>query len=154
MPTSDAPRAPRTGTAGKAGGSASGSADGFADWDLPTAAHRVEEGLAPATLDGLQDALALSSRELADALLLSPRTLSRRRRSADRLPPDESERAYRLGRLAARPRTLGGPEAARGWMREPNFALGDARLLDLARTEPGARLVERLLGHIQHGIPV
>ena len=155
MPTSDSLRAPRTGAAGKAGGSASGSGDGFADWDLPTAVHRVEEGLAPATLDGLQDALALSSRELADALLLSPRTLSRRRRSADRLPPDESERAYRLGRLAElAARALGGPEAARGWMREPNFALGDARPLDLARTEPGARLVERLLGHIQHGIPI
>jgi uncharacterized protein (DUF2384 family) len=39
-------------------------------------------------------------------------------------------------------------------MREPNFALGDARPLDLARTEPGARLVERTLSHIQHGIPV
>ncbi len=137
MPTADSPR------------------NGFADWDLPTAAHRVEEGLTPAALDGLQETLDLSSRELADVLLLSPRTLSRRRRSADRLPPDESERAYRLGRLAElAARTLGGTEAARDWMREPNFALGDVRPLDLARTEPGARLVERLLAHVRYGMPV
>lgn len=137
MPAADAPR------------------NGFADWDLPTAAHRVEAGLAPAALDELQETLALSSRELADALLLSPRTLSRRRRAGERLPPDESERAYRLGRLAEiAAQTLGGIEQARDWMREPNFALGDARPLDLARTEPGARLVERTLGHIRHGIPV
>ncbi len=127
----------------------------FADWDLPTAAHRIEQGLAPTTLDGLQEALDLSNRELADTLLLSPRTLSRRRRSDDSLPPDESERAYRLGRLAGiAARVLGGAEHARAWMRESNFALGDARPLDLARTEPGARLVERLLGQIEHGIPV
>ena len=147
MPTSDLPRAPRAGSATDPGG--------FADWDLPTAALRVEEGLAPATLDSLQDTLALSSRELADVLLLSPRTLSRRRKAGERLPPDESERTYRLGRLAElAARTLGGPEAARDWMREPNFALGDARPLDLARTEPGARLVERLLATSEHGMPV
>ncbi len=151
MPTSDLPRASRPGSAGRAGSSTSG----FADWDLPTAAHRVEEGLAPAALDELQEALDLSSRELADLLLLSPRTLTRRRKAGERLPPDESERTYRLARLAElAARTLGGPEPARAWMREPNFALGDARPLDLARTEPGARLVERLLAHIQHGIPV
>ncbi len=127
----------------------------FAAWDLPTAARRVEKGLAPAALDGLREALGLSSRELADVLLLSPRTLSRRRRSGERLPPDESERAYRLGRLAEMAsQVLGGAEAARAWMREPNFALGGALPLELARTEPGARLVERLLGHIEQGIPV
>ena len=127
----------------------------FADWDLSMAAHRVEQGLAPATLDRLQEALGLSGRELAEVLLLSSRTLARRRRSDERLPPDESERAYRLGRLAeVAARVLGGMEAARAWMREPNFALGEARPLDLARTEPGARLVERLLGQIEHGIPV
>lgn len=128
---------------------------GYADWDLPTAARRVEQGLAPAVFDALQEALGLSNRELADALLLSPRTLGRRRRSGERLPPDESERAYRLGRIAGlAARVLGGAEAARAWVREPNFALGGARPLDLARTEPGARIVERLLGHIEHGLPV
>ncbi|MEM1043367.1 MAG: antitoxin Xre-like helix-turn-helix domain-containing protein [Bacteroidota bacterium] len=128
---------------------------GFADWDLPTAAHRIEQGLASTTLDGIKETLGLSSQELADALLLSPRTISRRRTAGERLTPAESERAYRLGRLAALAvGTLGGVEHARAWMREENFALGDVRPLDLARTEPGARLVERLLRQIPHGIPV
>ena len=147
MPVTDPPPASRS--------RSTGGPTGFADWDLPTAMRHVEQGLAPATLDHLQEAFALSSRELAEALLLSPRTLSRRRRSSDPLPPDESERAYRLGRLAeVAAHVLGGAEAARAWMREPNYALGEAIPLAVARTEPGARLVERLLGQIEHGITV
>ena len=38
-------------------------------------------------------------------------------------------------------------------MPEPNCALANVRPLDLARTETGARLVERLLGHIHTASP-
>ncbi len=126
----------------------------FASWDLLTAARQVLAGLPTDTLEHLQESLALSNRELADAILLAPRTLARRRRE-ERLLPDESERVYRMTMLFELAlRTLGGSDAARTWMKESNYALGDEVPLQLARTEPGAELVERTLHNIAYGIPV
>lgn len=69
--------------------------------------------------------------------------------------PDESERVYRIGRLTEiAARVLGSEEAAKSWFREPNYALGEQKPLDLARTEPGAELVERVLIQVEQGIPV
>jgi putative toxin-antitoxin system antitoxin component (TIGR02293 family) len=123
-------------------------------WDLATAAEEVREGLPAASLLDLQERLDLSSARLGDVLSIAPRTLARRAGAA-RLPRDESERVYRLGRLASiAAEILGGMEAARQWFKEPNYALGDRTPLDMASTEPGAQLVERTLRHIEHGIPV
>ena len=62
---------------------------------------------------------------------------------------------YRVARLSAiAADVLGGVDAASGWLKEPNYALGDRAPLDVASTEPGAQLVERLLRRIEHGIPV
>jgi putative toxin-antitoxin system antitoxin component (TIGR02293 family) len=126
----------------------------YAAWDLSTAVRRVSEGLAPHVLTTIQTRLALSDAELAHAVMMARRTLTRRRKQA-RLLPDESERAYRLARLTEiAAKTLGGIEEARHWMKEPNFALGGQPPLSLVCTEPGALLVERLLGQIEHGIMV
>ncbi len=122
--------------------------------DLATAEAQVREGLPAASLLELQQRLDLSSARLGDVLSIAPRTLARRAGAA-RLPRDESERVYRLGRLAAiAADVLGGLEAARQWFKVPNYALGDRTPLDMASTEPGAQLVERTLRHIEHGIPV
>ena len=126
----------------------------YSSWDLPTAALRVSEGLPTEALTTVQGRLGLSNRELADVVLISPRTLTRRK-NEDRLPPDESERVYRVARLIEiAAGALGGKDEAREWMKEPNFALGEQIPLDIARTEPGAQLVERVLGQIEQGIPV
>lgn len=126
----------------------------YADWDLPTAAGRVAEGLPTYALVTVQDRLGLSNRELADAVLISTRTLARRKQEK-KLPADESERVYRLNRLVEiAAQVLGGEAEARAWMKEPNFALSDATPLEVARTQPGAELVEQILGRIAHGIPV
>lgn len=123
-------------------------------WDLPTAARRISEGLPTGALDTIQARLGLSNAELAAVVQISLRTLSRRKKEA-LLPPDESERVYRINRLAEiAAQVLGGESAARDWMREPNFTLGDETPLSMARTEPGAKLVERVLGQIDHGIMV
>jgi putative toxin-antitoxin system antitoxin component (TIGR02293 family) len=123
-------------------------------WDLATAAEQVREGLPAASLIDLQERLELSAARLGDVLSIAPRTLARRA-GAGRLPRDESERVYRLGRLTAiASEVLGGIEAAREWFKAPNYALGDRTPLDMASTEPGAQLVERTLRHIEHGIPV
>ncbi len=123
-------------------------------WDLPTAAARIAEGLSTEVLEDLQRDLELTNQELADLVLISPRTLTRRKRE-QRLPTDESDRAYRLGRLfELATEVLGDKTEARTWMKEPNYALGDKTPLEMVRTEPGATLVERVLGQIEYGLPV
>ena len=125
----------------------------YLDWDLATAARRVAEGLPTYTLEEVRSKLSLSKREFADVIQISERTLTRRTRE-DTLPPDESDRVYRFSRLIElAAHVLGSEKEAREWMKEENYALGDATPLELARTEPGAGLVEQLLGRIEHGLP-
>ena len=113
----------------------------------------IREGLPAEALGWLKERLGLTAEELASVIHVSRRTMSRRKKEG-RLKPDESERALRLIRLYRRAaEVLGGAEEAAGWLREPNFALGEETPLEFADTEPGARRVERLLGQIEHGIP-
>jgi putative toxin-antitoxin system antitoxin component (TIGR02293 family) len=87
-------------------------------------------------------------------VLISPRTINRRK-SEERLPPDESERIFRIGRLIEiAVSVIGSEEEARAWMKEENFALGGKTPLEMASTQPGAELVERVLHQIDHGITV
>jgi putative toxin-antitoxin system antitoxin component (TIGR02293 family) len=128
--------------------------DRFADWDLASAASRVGAGLPSETLGVVQDQLDLTKQRLAHVLGMSESTVERRKPGTT-LSAGESERVYRIGRLTdLAERALGGSEEARAWMKEPNYALGDQIPLDLARTEPGARLVEQSLVAIEYGLPV
>jgi len=105
-------------------------------------------------LDRVQEQMKLSNAEFAQIISVSPRTLARRR-TEERLPPEESERVYRVGRLfQLAAAILGNSEEAIGWLREPNFALDHKIPIDLIRTEPGAELVERVLHQIEYGITV
>lgn len=124
------------------------------DWDLPTAARKVAEGLPAYTLERVRSQLDLSRKEFASVIQISERTLNRRSKE-DRLSIDESDRVYRLSRLIYRAaEVLGGTDHASAWMKESNLALGGETPLDMARTEPGATMVKQLLGRIEHGIPV
>lgn len=126
----------------------------YAAWDLPTAAKRVAEGLPTQALAMVQERLELAERELAHLMLISPQTLTQRKQEV-LLPPDESERVYRVARLTeVAADVFNSRDAARQWMKEPNYALGEQTPLEVARTEPGAMLVENLLGHIGHGVTI
>jgi putative toxin-antitoxin system antitoxin component (TIGR02293 family) len=123
------------------------------DWDLPTAAKKVAEGLPAWSLERVRSQLDLSKREFADIIQISERTLNRRAKE-ERLSVDESDRVYRLACVIDRATdVLGGIEQASGWMKEPNVALGAQTPLDMIRTEPGATMVRQLLGRIEHGVP-
>lgn len=140
--------------AGKRRGKRAPKSQSYLTWDLPTAARRVSEGLPVITLEIVRSKLSLSKREFAEVIQISERTLSRRAKET-KLPMDESDRVYRFSRLIEfAANVLGGEEEAREWMKEGNFALGNETPLEFARTEPGAELVEQLLGRIEHGIPV
>ncbi len=126
----------------------------YADWDLSYADERIREGLPYLAVELLQEKLSIARSRLAAVLIMSPRTLARRE-SERRLTTDESDRLYRVARLFdAAESTLGGTENAEQWMKEENISLGGALPLEMVKTEPGARLVEQILGRIEYGIPV
>ncbi|HVL69674.1 MAG TPA: antitoxin Xre/MbcA/ParS toxin-binding domain-containing protein [Vicinamibacterales bacterium] len=114
---------------------------------------RVRRGLPYRSFDAVRTRLQLSVPEAAAILHMPPRTLARRRQ-ARRLDPLESDRLYRLARVAAYAFTaLGSEPKGAAWLRRPNRALGGEAPLALLDTDAGARQVEALLGRLEHGIP-
>jgi putative toxin-antitoxin system antitoxin component (TIGR02293 family) len=117
------------------------------DRDLRAA---IREGFPHAVLQELIRSSGLTLKELADALDLSSRSLQRRRRG--RLARFESDRLYRMARVLALAReSLGDPARASRWLKRANRALGGIAPIAAIDTEPGARLVENLLGRIAYG---
>lgn len=126
----------------------------FITWDLNDAVSRIHNGLSTSILKLIQQRLNLSREEMSVLLMISPRTLDRRKKEKV-LPADESERSFRVARLTdLAAEVTGSMEKASEWFKKPNFALGNKKPIDLIQTEPGARLVERTLGQIRHGITV
>lgn len=126
----------------------------FIAWDLSKAVANIQNGLASDILQTIQTRLDISRMELSTLLMISPRTLDRRRKEAV-LPPDESERSYRIARLTdLAAQVFGSMEKASAWFKQSNYAFGNKKPIDIIQTEPGARLVERTLQQIQHGITV
>jgi putative toxin-antitoxin system antitoxin component (TIGR02293 family) len=82
--------------------------------------------------DSMQEALPLFD--------LSPKTA--KQRLWQTLPPNEGEIALRIGRvLTMAGDALGSLDAARQYLRTPNFALGGAAPRDLLRTAEGEQIV-------------
>ena len=94
----------------------------------------------------------LKREEVCWALSLPSRTLARRKQER-RLSPGESDRLFRVVRIAVQAsEVLGGKEPASRWLHTPNRALGGQMPLELLDTDPGSRHVEEILGRIEHGV--
>ena len=114
--------------------------------------ERVREGLPYASLDAVARRLQLDDEEIATLVGLPPRTLARRK-AARRLRAEESDRLYRVSRIAAlAEETLGSADKAARWLRAPNRALGHEAPLGCLDTDPGVRQVEDVLLRIAHGV--
>jgi len=113
----------------------------------------VEKGLAFTAVEALQQQMDLATKDMARLLDIKFRTFLRRK-EAGRLQPAESDRVLRASRLFARAQDLfdGDQKAARGWLMKPQRALGGAIPLEIAKTEVGAREVERIIGRLEHGV--
>jgi putative toxin-antitoxin system antitoxin component (TIGR02293 family) len=117
------------------------------------AAQLISSGLPFAVIPRFRKASGLTLDRIKQAARLSEGSFARRRKSG-RLSPGESERLLRLSRVFERAAALyqGDYQGARQWLETPVPALANQRPLDLARTEPGAREVEDLIGRIEHGV--
>ena len=117
-------------------------------------ARLISDGLPHGVVQRVKGLLDLSDRELAAAMGVSAKTVSRlRKNSSARVNPVAGDRLYRMARLYALAREVtGGEDAARQWLRSPQFGLQGQTPLELMLTEAGAREVEELLGRIEHGV--
>lgn len=119
------------------------------DFDLDDA---IREGLPLSAIESVVRGGALSPSEL-DALVIPRRTLAHRKRLGRRLSTRQSDRLTRVVRVVARAEEAIGEFAkAQRWLRKPNRALRGKRPLDLAASDVGIRVVEQLLGRIEHGL--
>lgn len=113
----------------------------------------IENGLSFGTLERVRRATGLPMERLATAVGISPRTLSRRRKTS-KLKSWESDRLVSISRLLGFTLDLfeGDRQRAVKWFVQPNRALGDHSPLEMAGTETGARAVENLIGRLEHGV--
>lgn len=72
-----------------------------------------------------------------------------------RLSREQSDHLTRVERVVTRAEeAIGDGVKARRWLRKPNHALQGRRPLDLLSNDAGARVVEQVLGRIEHGLGV
>jgi len=132
-----------------------GGASVFKGRTVPTSTElreRIRRGLPYRSLESVRERLRLSVREAASVLHMPPRTLARRRQTR-KLDGDESDRLYRIARVAAQAfAVFGAEDKAATWLRRPNRALNGELPIDLLDTDVGARQIEDILGRIEHGV--
>jgi len=111
----------------------------------------VGEGIPVHMLEDFMKTERLTQTEIT-ALGIAYRTFMRRKKQ-ERLKSDESDKVIRLFRMIQFANTVfGDRDKAHTWLRRPNKALKNKVPLALLKTEPGARLVETMLGRIEQGI--
>ncbi len=114
--------------------------------------ERLRAGLPFASLAAVASGFGLAGEDASAVLRIPARTLARRKRER-RLSPEESDRLYRLGRIATlAEEVLGDRRKASQWLRAPNRALGNADPLSRLDTDLGAEQVEAILLRLSHGV--
>jgi putative toxin-antitoxin system antitoxin component (TIGR02293 family) len=114
--------------------------------------HMVREGLPFESFESLRSHLDSTQSEMADLLMISLKTIQRRKKEK-RLTPEESDRLARVARVLARASVLFGDEQkALLWLRSPLPALGGRPPWDFLDTDIGVERLEDLLGRIAHGV--
>jgi putative toxin-antitoxin system antitoxin component (TIGR02293 family) len=118
------------------------------DLDL---AKAVEAGFPTAVLDRL---VALHVLDPADVSLVVPKTTDQRRKPVrSRLTTEQSDHLVRIVQFTlATARAFGDLDRGKQWLRTASPTFRGLRALDWLRTSVGARVVEQILGRMNHGI--
>ncbi len=126
---------------------------GFSGLHLFELVAEVTRGIPYRAFERLRRNTLWEAEILASLLNIPQRTLARRKQEG-RFHTDESDRLLRISRLFGRAVQLfeGDSEGASAWLERPLPALGNARPVDLVRTEVGALEVERVIFALEHGV--
>jgi putative toxin-antitoxin system antitoxin component (TIGR02293 family) len=121
--------------------------------DNPRLVAKVEDGIPVLDIVAFGREVGFTTEELAKLIQVPSRTYARRVAGKSRLKIDEGERAVRIMRLYDRARKVFGTnDRTRRWLNRPLRILGGRTPIDYARTEPGAREVEAVLGRFEQGV--
>jgi len=130
-----------------------GRALGLKEMSLPSLIRLIDKGLAWSTVSAFARVSGFTQQELAAFLGIPARTFARRKHSGA-LDTAESERLLRLAEIFDATLDLfdGDKDGVRQWLTSPIRGLNNARPIDYARTELGAREVRNLIGRIGDGV--
>ena len=118
----------------------------------PSLQAQIRAGLKFSALESLQRRYRIPLAQLQTLLDISDRTLARRR-AQQTLSKAESDRLYRIARVAVQAEeVLGSTQTAERWLKEPLPALGTETPLELLDTDEGVQMVSDILGRIEHGV--
>lgn len=115
----------------------------------------IVSGLPFRSIATVADQIGLSTEELAKKIGVSRSTFHRRKKvSGTRLSTQESDALARYATLTTKAIDTfdGDVDAAKRWLGSPQPGLGDTVPLEIARTTPGFREVEKLLTRIDLGV--
>ena len=113
---------------------------------------QIRAGLKYSALESVLRRYRIPLSQMQVLLDISDRTLARRREQKI-LSKAESDRLYRVARVAVRAEeVLGSSQTAERWLKEPIPALGFETPLSMLDTDEGAQMVGDLLGRIEHGV--
>jgi putative toxin-antitoxin system antitoxin component (TIGR02293 family) len=112
----------------------------------------LEAGL---PLSVIGDFVASSGLQLKDIyeVVIPARTLKHRRDRKEPLNLDESDKLARLVRIHDQAvHVFGDKEKALRWLSKPKHRFDERTPLQMLRTDTGGRMVENMLGQIEHGM--
>gem|GEM_PF-555057 len=130
-----------------------GKALGLKSMETASLMKAVKSGLRWKAVRKFLDVTGLSQQELAKYLTIPERTFARRRETGA-FGGRESELVLRLAEICQAAHHLfdGDTAAARIWLTSTARGLGNARPIDFAQSEFGAREVRDLIGRLADGV--
>ena len=112
----------------------------------------VEAGLPVETMTSFASASGVEFKDLYD-IVIPARTLKHRRSRKQPLSSDESDKLARVVRVFEQAvQVFGDREHARKWLHQPRQRFDQRTPLSMLRTDLGGRMVEEMLGQIEHGM--
>ena len=126
---------------------------GLKQMATPTLIKVITRGLRWSAVDSFLQESGFTQQQLAEYLGIPLRTLARRKEGGG-LDENESERLLRLSEIydAALHLHDGDKADAREWLLSPVRGLNNARPIEFARSDLGAREVRNLIGRLEHGV--
>jgi len=112
----------------------------------------VREGFPFEVLESVIRLTNMTREEVETLIALPARTLTRRKQ-AKHLQPVESDRLFRVARVAAHAiAVLGSPQKAAQWLHRANRGLGGNSPITYLDTDIGAEQVNDILTRLEHGV--